>query len=219
MDLYPEPIGVKTEDAEYFSADMGGSAGNIAVALAKQGRDAVLVTVFSDDQVGRFVKAKCKLYGVNTDYCRTETSQCRNSLAIAETKPEGSAVVIYRNDAADLQVNNLDIEHIDFSAAGVLVITGTALSGEPSASAVSAAIASAKHKGCPIIIDIDYRSNAWVNPAAAAIRLAPEIEKADIIVGNDDEFAILCSGDVARGCQQLELLLRLANSFCIKGAS
>ena len=49
MDLYPEPVGVNTEDAEYFRADMGGSAGNIAVALARQGGHAALLTVFSDD--------------------------------------------------------------------------------------------------------------------------------------------------------------------------
>ena len=137
MDLYPEPAGVNTEDAEYFHADMGGSAGNIAVALARQGGHAALVTVFSDDQVGRFVLAKCKQYAVDTDYCRTETGLCRNSLAIAETKPQDAAVVIYRNDAADLQITKQDIQRLDFRGAGGLVITGTALSGEPSASAVS----------------------------------------------------------------------------------
>ena len=39
LDLYPEPIGTKTSDATSFSADLGGSAGNIAVALAKLGED------------------------------------------------------------------------------------------------------------------------------------------------------------------------------------
>ena len=88
IDLYPEPVGANTEDAEYFRADMGGSAGNIAVALARQGGHAALVTVFSDDQVGRFVLAKCNQYGVDTTYCRTQAGLCRNSLAIAETKPQ-----------------------------------------------------------------------------------------------------------------------------------
>ena len=37
MDLYPEPAGVITEEAEQFRADMGGSAANIAVALSRQG--------------------------------------------------------------------------------------------------------------------------------------------------------------------------------------
>ena len=143
MDLYPEPVGVNTEDAEYFRADMGGSAGNIAVALARQGGHAALVTMFSDDQVGRFVQAKCNQYGVDITFCQTQSGLYRNSLAIAETKSQNAAVVIYRNDAADLQISEKDIQRLDFSRAGGLLITGTALSGEPSASAVRNAIAAA----------------------------------------------------------------------------
>ena len=199
MDLYPEPAGVNTEDAEQFSADMGGSAGNIAVALARQGGSAALLSVFTNDQVGRFVLYKCKQYGVDTTHCRTKVGLCRNSLAIAETKPQGAAVVIYRNDAADLQLEEQDIHRLDFSSAGGLVVTGTALSGEPSASAVSAAISAARQAGCPVIIDIDFRADAWRDPAAAALRMKPELPLADILVGNDDEFAIMCGGDKRKG--------------------
>ena len=195
MDLYPEPAGVITEDAEHFVADMGGSAGNIAVALARQRRHAALLTVFSDDQVGRFVLRKCADYGVDTSLCRTQPGLCRNSLAIAETKPADASVVIYRNQAADLELNNEDVSSVDFSAAGGLVITGTALSGEPSASAVSAAISAARQAGCPVIIDIDYRANAWKTAQDAARCMAPELARADILVGNDDEFSMLCGGD------------------------
>lgn len=199
LDLYPKPAGIITEEATHFEADMGGSAANIAVALSRQGNDAALLTVFSDDQVGRFVLAKCRQYGVNTNYCRTQSGKSRNSLAIAEARPKNANVVIYRNDAADLQLSEKDVQHIDFRKAGGLVITGTALSGEPSASAVCFAIASAKMAGCPVIIDIDYRANAWSNASAAALRMAPEITKADILVGNDDEFALLCGGDKDKG--------------------
>ena len=199
MDLYPEPAGKKTEEAEYFRADMGGSAGNIAVALARQGGNAALLTVFSDDQVGRFVLKKCKKYGVDTTYCRTQAGLFRNSLAIAETKPTDAAVVIYRNDAADLQIRKKDIQHVDFSKAGGLVITGTALSGEPSASAVTAAISSARQAGCLVVIDIDYRVNAWKDVTTAAQRMESELAQADILVGNDDEFAVLCGGDKDKG--------------------
>ena len=199
MDLYPEPVGVNTEDAEYFRADMGGSAGNIAVALARQGGNAALLTVFSDDQIGRFVQAKCDQYGVDITYCQTKAGLCRNSLAIAETKPKNAAVVIYRNDAADLQISKKDIQRLDFSRAGGLLITGTAISGEPSASAVSIAIAAARQVGCPIIFDIDYRPNAWPNAATAALRMGPELAQADILVGNNDEFTVMCGGNEAEG--------------------
>jgi 5-dehydro-2-deoxygluconokinase len=178
---------------------MGGSAGNIAVALAQQGTHAELLTVVSDDQVGRFVLAKSRQYGVSIGYCRTQAGLCRNSLAIAETKSEDAAVVIYRNDAADLQISKRDVERVDFSKAGGLVLTGTAFSGEPSASALSFAIGAARQAGCPVIIDIDYRANAWPNPSAASLRMGPELGQADILVGNDDEFAVMGGGDRNKG--------------------
>ena len=37
LDLYPLPDGTDTESAEQFTAGVGGSAGNIAVALSRQG--------------------------------------------------------------------------------------------------------------------------------------------------------------------------------------
>ena len=210
MDLYPEPAGVITEEAEQFRADMGGSAANIAVALSRQGGRAALLTVFSDDQVGRFVIRKCAGYGVDTNSCRTQPGLCRNSLAIAETKPANASVVIYRNQAADLELTSEDLSSVDFSAAGGLVVTGTALSGEPSASAVSAAISAARQANCPVIIDIDYRANAWETAEDAARRMAPELARADILVGNDDEFAVLCGGDKDKG-------LSVARKFAASG--
>ena len=137
-------------------------------------------------------------------------SLCRNSLAIAETKPANASVVIYRNQAADLELTSEDVSSVDFSAAGGLVVTGTALSGEPSASAVSAAISAARQAGCPVIIDIDYRANAWETAEDAARRMAPELARADILVGNDDEFAVLCGGDKDKG-------LSVARKFAASG--
>ena len=37
LDLYPEPNGCKIQDALSFSSDLGGSAGNIAVAMSRAG--------------------------------------------------------------------------------------------------------------------------------------------------------------------------------------
>src|SRR5271167_2176947 len=45
MDLYPLPDGTQTESAEQFAAEIGGSAGNIAVALSRQGHRAALLGV------------------------------------------------------------------------------------------------------------------------------------------------------------------------------
>ena len=142
--------------------------------------------------------------------CRTQPGLCRNSLAIAETKPKDASVVIYRNQAADLELTSEDVSLVDFSLAGGLVVTGTALSGEPSASAVGTAISAARQAGCPVIIDIDYRANAWQTAREASRRMSPELARADIIVGNNDEFSLLCGGDVAKG-------IGIARNFAASG--
>ena len=52
MDFFPDPPGTKTEEAEVFTAGLGGSSANIAAGLVKLGGKAALVTSVSDDSVG-----------------------------------------------------------------------------------------------------------------------------------------------------------------------
>ncbi len=66
MDLYADPPGTRIEDARSFTSAIGGSAGNIAVALARQGARAMLLTRVSDDAVGRYCLAELSRYGVDT---------------------------------------------------------------------------------------------------------------------------------------------------------
>ena len=54
MDMFAEPIGTKSEFAESFRSDLGGSSANICAGLCKLGSEASLVTSVSDDAVGRF---------------------------------------------------------------------------------------------------------------------------------------------------------------------
>ena len=49
MDLYADPPGTRTEEATQFSAALGGSSANIAVALARLGQKVALVSTVSDD--------------------------------------------------------------------------------------------------------------------------------------------------------------------------
>ena len=63
MDLYADPPGTRIEDAVRFTTALGGSAGNIAVALARQGAEAALISAVSDDAVGRYCRAELARYG------------------------------------------------------------------------------------------------------------------------------------------------------------
>src|SRR6202167_1519827 len=110
MDLYPLPDGVETESAGQFAAEIGGSAGNIAVALGRQGFSAALLAPLSDDAVGRFVRTHLTRYGVDTSRCRAIGGVHRTSLAICETRRDDSETVFYRSSAVDLQLRPDDID-------------------------------------------------------------------------------------------------------------
>src|SRR6478752_7070772 len=53
VDLYPLQDNVGLEDVETFSKSVGGSAGNVAIAAAKHGRKAALISRTGPDAFGR----------------------------------------------------------------------------------------------------------------------------------------------------------------------
>ena len=191
LDLYADPPGTEIEDAEKFSAALGGSAANIAVALSKQGCKAALLTAVSYDAIGRFTLKALLSYGVYTRFVMSVGGQARNSLAVVETRAENCQSVIYRNDAADFKVTEADVGNIDFNAFAAVIITGTSLAQEPSRSATFKALHMARNAGLLLVIDIDYRPYSWTSKAEAQIVCLEAANMCDIIVANDEEFAVL----------------------------
>ena len=194
MDIYPVPDGTRIEDAESLVTDVGGSSGNIAVTIARQGCSVMLMAAVSDDGVGRFVTRALTGYGVDTRHCHVTTGLERTSLALAESTTEAPNVVIYRNDAADLAITPAHVDAVDIGAVGAVVITGTALSREPSRSACEHLLDRARAAGCPVVLDIDYRPQAWASLDEARQVLSAMARRVDMPVANDEEFDIVSGG-------------------------
>ena len=62
IDIYPDPPGMKTENANHFVTHLGGSSANISVALTKLGGKCKLLTSVSDDALGRLAINQLKTY-------------------------------------------------------------------------------------------------------------------------------------------------------------
>jgi 5-dehydro-2-deoxygluconokinase len=185
LDLYADPPGTEIENAQGFSAALGGSAANIAVAIARQGGKTALLTTVSNDAVGRYTTTALANYGVDTHYIRSVGGEARNSLAVVETRATNCQSVIYRNDAADFHVTEADAKAIDYSKYAAVIVTGTSLAREPSRSATLAALALARVAGLALIIDVDYRPYSWASKAEAQQLCLKAAELCDIIIGND----------------------------------
>lgn len=198
MDFYPDPPGTKTEDATQFYASLGGSSANICVAIQKHGGQTSLVTCVSDDAVGRFCINQLENYGVDATYVRPQDGEYRNSLAVSESRVDDHQTVIYRNGAADFQMNKDDIDTIDFAPYCALITTGTVLAAEPSRTAAFYAFEQAKAKGLGLIFDVDYRPYSWASADEAAEVYSRAGSMCDIIIGNDVEFGFM-AGDYDQG--------------------
>jgi len=197
LDLYAEPIGTRIENAVSFSAQLGGSAGNIAVGLAKQNCQCSLLTGISEDAIGKFTRNYLSKSGVSTELVYQFSSN-KNSLAIVDTNGDDTQASIYRNSPADLQIRNEFFNDINLMSFSTVIVTGTALTENPSRDLVIKIMKTAKQLGKEVILDVDYRSNTWNSQEEALPILKEAVHASSVIVGNEIEFDFM-SGKVGGG--------------------
>ncbi len=197
--------GIRLEDAERMTVDLGGSSANIGAGICKLGGKAALVTRTSDDSIGSYCINRLRHYGVDTTHVAKVGGEFRNSLAVYESVVEGHRNVIYRNGAADFQMDESDIEAVEYERFGAFITAGTVFAAEPSRSATFRAFELARAAGLPIIFDVDYRPYSWPSPEVAAEVLSRAAAGCDMIVGNDEEFGFV-AGDYNKGLDKARQL-------------
>ena len=198
VDIYPDPPGTKTEDAKNYVTYLGGSSANMGVQLTKYGGKCSLLTRVSNDALGKFVLNQLDYYGVKKDLVKSEDNESRISFAIVESTLEDHQSIIYRHKAADLFLNQDDIEQANIENYECILITGTSLAAEPSRSSVLYALEVANKNNIPVIMDIDYRPYTWESPSKAKEIYNLAAINCSGVIGNDDEFAVL-SGNYKEG--------------------
>ena len=207
VDIYPDPPGTKTENANRYVTHLGGSSANMGVQLTKYGGSCSLLTRVSNDALGKFAINQLNSYGVKSDLVKLEDNESRISFAIVESTIVDHQSIIYRHKAADLFLNKNDIENSNLQNYECILITGTSLAAEPSRSAVLYALKLAKEKKIPVIMDIDYRPYTWESEDKAKEIYNLAGDYCSGIIGNDDEFAIL-SGNYDDGLSYAKKISR-----------
>lgn len=196
VDLYAKEHETDFRDVSLFEKHVGGSPANIAIGMAILGGKVALCSVVSNDMLGRYVISNLQSHGVNTDAVRIDNSGSRTSLAITEIKANNCEVVIYRNHAADLTLSENDIPKEFIAESKVLIVSGTALSTEPSRNASLKALSRSRELGTCGLLDIDYRPYSWKNEAEASNCYKSAAANSDIIIGNREEFCVMFGEDI-----------------------
>ena len=198
VDIYPDPPGVKTENAKKYVTHIGGSSANMGVQLTKHGGSCSLLTRVSNDALGKFTLNQLDYYNIKRNLVKFEDNESRISFAIVETTTEDHQSIIYRHKAADLFLSRKDVESANIQNYECIQITGTSLAAEPSRESVFYALEIAKQNYIPVIIDIDYRPYTWESSTKAKEIYNLAIKNCSGIIGNDEEFGIL-SGSYSSG--------------------
>jgi 5-dehydro-2-deoxygluconokinase len=187
VDLYPEQIGATLAEVRTFAKSLGGSPTNVAVAAARLGRRAAVITKVGKDGFGEYVREALRGFGVDTRWVGTDPT-LRTPLVFAELfPPDRFPILFYREpQAPDMKItrDELDLEAI--AAAPLFWTSGTGLSDEPSRSATLAALDARKRRDITVH-DLDHRHHLWGSPNDARRWAREAVKRATVVVGNTEE--------------------------------
>lgn len=191
VDLYPEQLDTALEDVTTFAKSLGGSATNVAVAAARLGARAAVITKVGDDPFGPYIRRALGEFGVDARWVGTDAT-LRTPIVFCEVHPpDDFPLLFYREPTAPdmmLSVDELDLGAI--RAARVFWTTGTGLSAEPSRAATLAAL-EARDGGEGITIhDLDHRPMFWPDESEATRYAREALTHATVAVGNRDEVFV-----------------------------
>ncbi|MGW1884409.1 5-dehydro-2-deoxygluconokinase [Streptomyces sp. NPDC001970] len=195
VDLYPLQTGVPLARVETFGKFLGGSATNVAVAAARLGRGAAVVTRTGRDAFGEYLHEALREFGVD-DRWVTAVPGLPTPVTFCEIfPPDDFPLYFYRQPKApDLEVHVDELDLAAIGAARVFWTTGTGLCAEPSRSATLAALEHRAKSGTTVF-DLDWRPMFWESTARAAPDearpyYAQALAHATVAVGNLDECEI-----------------------------
>jgi 5-dehydro-2-deoxygluconokinase len=197
VDLYPEQSGVALADVRTFAKSLGGSATNVAVAAARLGARAAVVTKVGDDPFGPYVRRALEEFGVDPRWVGTHPT-LRTPVVFCEIfPPDDFPLLFYREPTAPdmtIEADELDLEAI--RAARVFWTTGTGLSAEPSRTATLHALRARADAGAGArtdaitVHDLDWRPMFWPDASEAGRWQRAALEHATVAVGNRDEVEV-----------------------------
>jgi 5-dehydro-2-deoxygluconokinase len=199
VDIYPLEIGVGLAEVSTFGKYLGGSPANVAVAAARLGRRAAIITRTGADPFGEFVHRALRGYGVDDRFV-TPVAALPTPVTFCEIfPPDNFPLYFYRfPKAPDLEIWPEELDEAAIGAAEVFWATVTGLSAEPSRAATLAALACRRGKH-PTILDLDFRPMFWKSAAQARRWGRQAIASATVVVGNIEECEVAVgSRDPAR---------------------
>jgi 5-dehydro-2-deoxygluconokinase len=205
VDLYADTPGAGFTDPQRFEKSIGGTATNVAVAAARLGHRAAVLTKVGDDPFGDYVIAKLQSFGVDTSLVGRHPT-LRTPLAFASlTPPEDPQLLFYREPAApDMQLEPADVDPEVVADVEVLWVAGSAMAQEPARTTITALLETRRRRR-HTVLDLDYRPQLWASEAEASALIGASIDSATVAIGNRTECRVAVGTDQPEAAADLLL--------------
>jgi 5-dehydro-2-deoxygluconokinase len=202
VDLYGKQIGSRLEDVSSFTKAVGGCPTNIAIGSARLGLKTAVITGVGDEQMGRFIREQLAREGVSTAGVKVDPRRLTALVLLSVENDTTFPLIFYREDCADMALEESDIDEALIRSAKAVLVTGTHFSKANTAAAQRKAMRIARAAGRKVAFDIDYRPNLWglaghaageeryIASDAVSARLQTVLPECDLIVGTEEEIRI-----------------------------
>jgi 5-dehydro-2-deoxygluconokinase len=202
VDLYAEQEGAKLEDVQSFRKYVGGSAANIALNTARLGVKTAMLTRVGEEQMGRFVRRTMADAGIDVSHVTVDPEHLTPYVLLAVRDLDNFPRIFAYGDAADMALDEDDVDPEFIASSGALLVTGTPLSRAGSRAASLKAVQAAREAGTKVLFDLDYRPVFWgvasheqggemfVESAEVTEGYRSVLPDCDLVVGTEEEIRI-----------------------------
>jgi 5-dehydro-2-deoxygluconokinase len=202
IDLYARQLGARLEDASSFARYLGGSSANTAFGTARLGLKSAMLSRVGDEHMGRFLLDALAREGCDVSQVKSDPERL-TALVILGIKDRNSfPLLFYRENCADMALEEDDISEDFIASSRALAITGTHFSTQKVNAASRKALEYARKHDVRTILDIDYRPVLWgltgrgngeerfIADGGVSAHLQSVLPCFDLIVGTEEEFMI-----------------------------
>ncbi|MFJ8960503.1 5-dehydro-2-deoxygluconokinase [Lentzea sp. NPDC102401] len=190
VDLYPEQSGVPLAQVSTFAKSLGGTATNVAVAAARLGRRAGVLTKVGPDGFGTYVREALEGFGVSSKYVGTSPDLLTPVVFCELNPPADPPLLFYRLPTApDMTLGEDDVPWTLTREVPLLWVTGTGVSAEPARASQRMMLANRARHG-HTVLDLDYRPMFWPDVETARTEISWMLDHVTVAVGNRTECEI-----------------------------
>ena len=202
VDLYAQQVGARLEDVSTFAKYLGGSSANIAFGCARLALNSSMLARVGNDHMGRFLTETLEREGCDVSHVRIDRERLTALVLLGLEDRDTFPLVFYRENCADMAVDESDFDEAYIASSKALLITGTHFSPEQVDRTSRRALEYARRNDVRTVLDIDYRPVLWgltgkadgetrfVANESVSAHIQGMLPLFDLVIGTEEEFRI-----------------------------